>query len=144
MPLEADLPPAWLDVLIVDDNTATSAALALVCLSRGLAVATAATFDEAVPLVARRPLFLFADMVLPTSKDGMRRTGVDLIKRVGQSVPECRCYLLTSATDTSVEDEAYEAGLDPHEILYKPIKSETILALVLVDPGALTPEVKPA
>jgi CheY-like chemotaxis protein len=123
-----------LGVLICDDNRDTATAISLLISRPGLTVATAFSYEEAVLMLASRPHFLFADMILPRA-----HTGVELITLTRRHVPDCRCFILTAATDTSVEDEAVAAGIGLSEILYKPIASETLLKLVLVDPDATVP-----
>lgn len=112
---------AWMDILLVDDDTAFRTAVERSLTERGHEVRTARDGEEALcRLEEQRPRLVISDMEMP------RMTGVELLIRVGQLYPDTPVILMTALGDAMDASTAFEHGA--YGFLQKPLSLQSLLA----------------
>ncbi|HSB11567.1 MAG TPA: sigma-54 dependent transcriptional regulator [Blastocatellia bacterium] len=110
-------------ILVVDDESSVTDALALILGDRGYEIQTAGAVAEAVELLARRPVDLvLTDLRLSDS------TGLELLTRIKQNTPETEVILMTAHGSLDVTIDAIKKGA--YYYLEKPFTPDQVLMLV--------------
>ncbi|MEM7366680.1 MAG: hybrid sensor histidine kinase/response regulator [Pseudomonadota bacterium] len=120
-----------LRVLMIDDDVAVRAAMAMLLRNYGADVMTAGTVDDACASAQTS----VPDLVLSDLRLGMGDTGIDAIGRIHDAHPSVPAILLTGDTSPEHIRLADEAGI---ELLHKPVSIEELerrVAQVLGYPG---------
>lgn len=110
-------------ILVVDDESSVTEALALILGDRGYEIQTAGAVAEAVELLARRPV----DLVL-TDLRLRDLTGLDLLTRIKKDTPETEVILMTAHGSLDVTIDAIKKGA--YYYLEKPFTPDQVLMLV--------------
>jgi two-component system, NtrC family, response regulator HydG len=114
--------PAGDRILVVDDESSVSDALALILTEQGYEVATAASNREAADLLARRSFNLvFTDLRLPDS------SGIELLSHVKNETPDTEVILMTGHGSLDVTIEAIKRGAFYY--LEKPFTPDQVVML---------------
>lgn len=112
-----------IDLLIVDDDDEFRDSVARRFLRRGYQVKEARSGEEALELCERRQFSVaLVDMVMP----GM--SGIELLKKLRQSHPECEVVLLTGQGTIESAVEAMKLGA--YDFLTKPFPLSELEALI--------------
>jgi DNA-binding NtrC family response regulator len=107
-------------ILIVDDEEIIRSTLEEFLTGRGYEVLTAATAEEALEAIGRRPVDLaICDVQLP----GM--DGIELLDRLLKVNPECFVLVITAYATVESAVEAFKAGA--HDYLMKPVLFDDLL-----------------
>jgi len=110
-------------VLVVDDNRAVSAALAVLLEDEGFAVEVAADFEGATERLRSGDYdVLIADVDLPGGN------GIDLVRRATAFRPALHSILVTGYGCSAIRRQVAELGLLGY--LEKPVDADTLLSLV--------------
>jgi DNA-binding NtrC family response regulator len=97
--------PAKDRILVVDDESSVTGALALILSEQGYEVVTAGSSTEAVGFLAGRPFKLvFTDLRLPDS------SGIELLSQVRNESPDTEVILMTAHGSLDVIIEAIKKG----------------------------------
>jgi two-component system response regulator AtoC len=121
-------------ILVVDDEPAMRAGMARVLQAEGYQVLTAATGDEALSMMASRPVNLaILDMKMP----GM--DGVELLQIIGRDHPQTRVIMVTGYPDVKAAVACIKLGA--LDYLVKPLSTGDFDALLektrnLLDQGS--------
>ncbi|MDT5062444.1 MAG: hypothetical protein QOH63_2903 [Acidobacteriota bacterium] len=114
--------PAKDRILVVDDESSVTDALALILTDQGYEVATAKNSAEAAALLARRPFNLvFTDLRLPDA------SGIELLSHVKNETPETEVILMTAHGSLDVTIEAIKKGA--YYYLEKPFTPDQVVML---------------
>ncbi|MGH2748990.1 MAG: HD domain-containing phosphohydrolase [Actinomycetota bacterium] len=111
-------------LLVVDDNEAVRATLALILRRSGYACETAAGALEAKAVLQRLPISLvLTDMNMP------RQSGMDLIGYIAERHPETATIMVTAVDDRDLAEKAIDVGAYGYVI--KPFEPNEILISVI-------------
>jgi DNA-binding NtrC family response regulator len=114
--------PAIDRILVVDDESSVTDALALILTDQGYEVVTAGTSAEAIDRLARRPFNLvFTDLRLPDS------SGIELLSHVKNENPYTEVILMTAHGSLEVTIEAIKKGAFYY--LEKPFTPDQVVML---------------
>lgn len=112
-----------LPILVVDDDHASSAALAALIVSRGLPADAAGDLATALALVAQREYALaILDYELPEAD------GLELFARLRQVRADLPAVLFTGVVTPELVKRALDAGIS--RVLWKPADLDELLATV--------------
>lgn len=117
--------PGKLKVLIVDDEFTIADTLVEILNGEGYEAVAAATGDSALASAQSfLPDIVISDVVMP----GIN--GVELGIRIRRNLPKCRVILFSGQTETSdLLGQARKRGHE-FEIIAKPIRPQTLLAMI--------------
>ena len=112
-------------VLIVDDELTIADTLVEILNGEGYEALAAATADSALASAQTfQPDIVISDVIMPGTN------GVELGIKIRRELPKCRVILFSGQTETSdLLGQARKRGHE-FEIIAKPIKPQTLLALI--------------
>lgn len=125
-------------LLLVDDDATFRTVLSRALEKRGFAVTTAASVEEALPLVnANPPEFAVLDLKMEGA------SGLVLVQKIHELDPATRIVMLTGYASISTAVEAIKLGATQY--LSKPVNADEIVAAFGHNPSAEVPlETQPA
>ena len=108
-------------ILVVEDESAARDLVIRMLSEKGFGVLTADNADEALRILAQRPVdLLFSDIVLPAMN------GVELAKQARLLWPELKVLFATGYAREATERDAMQFG----KVLRKPLRAAELLATV--------------
>jgi DNA-binding response OmpR family regulator len=108
-------------ILVVEDESAARDLVIRMLSEKGFGVLTADNADEALRILAQRPVdLLFSDIVLPAMN------GVELAKQARLLWPELKVLFATGYAHEATERDAMQFG----KVLRKPLRAAELLATV--------------
>lgn len=112
-------------VLVVDDEESIRFALEAYLLERGIAVATAASCEEATTRLAAHDYDLLISDLHLTRRGG---EGLEILRRVHGTAPRTKLVLMTSFGSADLVGEARKHGCST--VLQKPFSLEVLTSLL--------------
>ena len=112
-------------IIVVDDETRIANTLVEILKGEGFEAACASTGEAAIELAQTfKPDVVLSDVIIP----GLN--GIEAAIRIGELLPKCRIILFSGQAATlDLLKDARKRGHD-FEILAKPIKPATLLAII--------------
>lgn len=112
------------EIIITDDSAVFRSTLRKILEDEGhIILAEASNADEALKLLtSHKPDLLILDLLMPG------KSGLDVLKEIGQTKKEQKVLVVTAVNQKSVNDEAKRLGAKA--VLYKPFDSTEVAEMV--------------